>query len=185
MRSSLPIARTFDRCGRHDAAERDDRDVGRAAANVYYHVPTRLVNGNARTDRREYRLFAHVCFFCTGLCCRLHDRAPLGRGHTCGHAHHHLGAEKIPFAERFLDVVAKHRLGDAVVGDDAIFHRTIRDNLAGSAAYHFFGVVADGEDFVVTHRNSDDRRLVEHDALARHIHEYRRRAEVDAEFGRE
>src|SRR3989344_4896631 len=57
------VARAFDRGGRDDAAERNDRDVGRAAADVYYHVALCLVNGNARADCREYRLFDHVRFF--------------------------------------------------------------------------------------------------------------------------
>ena len=44
------------------------------------------------------------------------------------------------------DEVLDHLLGDFEVGDDAVAHRADRLDVAGRAAQHHLGVVADGED---------------------------------------
>src|SRR3712207_8605753 len=47
------------------------------------------------------------------------------------------------------DEVPEHRLGDHVVGDDAVLHRTDRGDVARGAADHVARLGADGDDVVV------------------------------------
>src|SRR3989344_2329902 len=100
---------------------------------------------------------------------------------SCAHADHDFGAKEVPFSESFPDVVAKHRLRYAIIGNDAVFHWPIRDDLIRRAADHLLGVVAYRENAIVA-RYSDDRRLVEHDSLARDEDEDGGGTKVNAEF---
>src|SRR3989344_1312821 len=134
------------------------------------------MNGNARAYSRKNGFFDDVRFARAGFRRRLDYGAPLGRRDACGNGYHHLGTEEVPFAERFFDVVAKHCFRDAVIRDDAVFHRALRDYFIRRTTYHFLRVVPDGEYSVVRLRHGDDRRLVEDDTLSGHEYEYGRRA---------
>jgi len=79
----------------------------------------------------------------------------------------------------------EHLLGHVEVGDDAVLQRPDRDDVARRAPEHRLGFVTDGEHRVVRLVDRDDRRLVEDDALAAHVDERVRRAEVDGEVVRE
>ena len=138
---------------------------------------------DACPDSRKYRFFDDVRLARARFRRRFDDRAALGRGDARRHAYHDFGFEEIPPAERFSDVVAQHRLRHAIIRDDAVLHRAIRNYFTRRAADHFLGVIADGEYFVVAHRYGHDRRLIEHDAPSRHKDEHRRGAEVYTEFG--
>ena len=86
------------------------------------------------------------------------------------------------------DEVAQHRLGDLEVGDDAVAQRANCADVPGRAAEHLFGLAADGEDLVAPARvllDGDDRGLARDDALALHVDEGVRRAEIDREIVRE
>ena len=50
---------------------------------------------------------------------------------------------------RLADEVAEHPLGRLEVGDDAVAHRLDRGDVAGRAAEHLLGFVADGFDLGV------------------------------------
>ena len=63
-----------------DAAERDDGDLGRAAADVDDHVPGRLGDGQAGADRGRHRLLDQVGLARAGRERRLLDRALLDAG---------------------------------------------------------------------------------------------------------
>ena len=78
------------------------------------------------------------------------------------------GLKRFTFAQRLVDEVSEHRLGHAVVGDDAVFHRAVGDDGVRRAADHLLGLDADRQDLVVLLGNGDDGRLIEDDALARH-----------------
>ena len=54
------VAADADRLARDDAAERDDRDLGGAAADVDDHVAGRLLHGQAGADGRGHGLFDDV-----------------------------------------------------------------------------------------------------------------------------
>src|SRR6185437_14498950 len=75
----------------------------------------------------------------------------------------------------------EHRLGDDVVGDDAVLHRPDGLDVAGRPPDHLARLVADRDDPVVV-ADRDDRRLLDDDALALHVHEDVGRAEVDADL---
>src|SRR5690606_5184907 len=68
--------------------------------------------------------------------------------------------------------IIQHRFGDFEVADDAVLERTDRADAAGRFAQHLFGRpahrIAVIEHTIGAALDSDDRRLVEHDALAAH-----------------
>ena len=80
---------------------------------------------------------------------------------------------------RLLDEVVEHALGVLEVGDDAVLHRPDRDDVAGRAAEHLLGFLADGLDLAGLLVHGDDRRLADDDSLALAEHQGVRRAEVD------
>ena len=82
---------------------------------------------------------------------------------------------------RLVDEEPEHRLGDDVVGDDAVLHRPDRVDVAGRAPDHLAGFLAHGHDPVVV-VDRDDRRLRDHDALAFDVDEDVGRAEIDADL---
>jgi hypothetical protein len=73
---------------------------------------------------------------------------------------------------------------DFEVGDDAVLHRLDGDDVAGSAAQHLLGVAPDSFDLAVHLVDGDDRRFVDHDALAARIHAGVGGAEVNREIAR-
>src|SRR5262249_50958246 len=70
---------------------------------------------------------------------------------------------------RLLNKVIQHALGDLEIGDDAVLHRFNGDDIAGCAAQHFLGFLADGLDFARVLVDGDDGRLVDDNALALRI----------------
>ena len=79
------------------------------------------------------------------------------------------------------DEVLDHLLGDFEIGDDAVAHRTDGFDVAGRAAQHHLGVVADGEHLLLAalRNDGDDGRLVQHDAPALDVDERVGCAEID------
>ena len=86
-----------------------------------------------------------------------------------------------PALRRLADEEAEHRLGDDVVGDDAVLHRPDGLDVAGRAPDHLAGLLAHGDDPVVV-ATRDDGRLLDDDALALDVDEDVGRAEVDADL---
>jgi hypothetical protein len=84
-----------------------------------------------------------------------------------------------------LDEVAQHLLGDLEVADDAVLERSNRDDVRGGAAHHPLRLGADGEDLSRLEVLRHHRRLADDDALAAHVDERVRRAEVHADVSRE
>ena len=82
---------------------------------------------------------------------------------------------------RLGDEEAQHRLGDDVVGDDAVLHRPDGLDVAGRAPDHLARFLADGDDAVVV-RDRHDRRFGDDDALALDVDEDVGGAEVDADL---
>jgi hypothetical protein len=79
------------------------------------------------------------------------------------------------------DEVLDHLFGDIDVGDDAVAQRADRFDAVGGLAHHQLCVVADRLDPLdsVQRFDRDDRRLIEHDALAANVNNRVRGAEVD------
>jgi len=84
-----------------------------------------------------------------------------------------------------LDEVAEHRFGDLEIGDDSVFQRPDRDDVAGGAAEHLFRLGADGEHAtaapsILLHRH--DRWLVADDTLALYVDEGVGRTQIDRQI---
>ena len=79
------------------------------------------------------------------------------------------------------DEMPQHRLGHFEVRDHAIFQRAHRHDVAGRAAEHALGFVADGQHFVGARLHRDDRRFAQDDALIFDINQRVGRAEIDAD----
>ena len=172
------VAADPDRLADDDAAERDHRDLCRAAADVDDHVAGRLVDGQAGADRGRHRLLDDVGLAGTGVLGGFLHGALLDPGDARGHADHHprLGETMRVHA---ADEVAQHHLADLEVGDDAVLQGPDRLDVARGPADHPLGLDADRERVAVLDVDGHDRRLVEHDPAAADVHEGVRGAEVD------
>ena len=128
------VATDADRARRHDAGERDHRDVRRATTDVNDHVPGRRRHVQPRTDRRRHRLLDQEHFPCTRGQRRLADGPLLDAGDARRHADHDpRPGQRAPIVGA-LDEVAKHRFGDLEVGDDAVLDRPDRFDVARRSA---------------------------------------------------
>ena len=86
-----------------------------------------------------------------------------------------------------FDELLDHLLGDDEVGDHAVFHRPDGGDVAGSAAKHLLGGETDFlDDFFAVGpaflADCDYGGFVEHDALAAHVNQGVRGAEIDGEI---
>ena len=166
MASSRRSPAIANRLADDDAVHRDDRRLGAAAADVDDHVAAGGADGNAGADRRGERLRHEVGGAASaGLLRGVAHGALLDAGNAGRNADHDLRLDEVEAAQRVADEVAQHRLGDQVVGDDAVAHRPDDGDAAGRASDHPARVVADGDDGVVAGRQRHDRRLVDDDAL--------------------
>ena len=160
-----------------DAAERDDGDLGRAAADVDDHVPGRLGDGKARADRSGHRLFDQVRLARAGAKRRFFDRALLHSGDARRYAHDDARVREAVLVH-LLNEVAEHLLRDVEVGDHAVLQRADRLDRAGRSSEHALRLDADGVHFAGALVDRDDGRFGEDDAAAAHVDERVRRAEV-------
>ncbi len=164
-----------------DTGERDDGDVGGAAADVDDHVSAGFGDGETGADGGDHGLLNEVNLGGLGAVGGVHDGAlfDLGdlRRHTDDDAgvHHHFAVVGL------LDEVVEHLFGVAEVGDDAVLHGLDGDDVAGGAAEHLLGLFADGLDFIGDLVDRDDGGLVDDDAFAGGEDEGIRRAEVNGQ----
>ena len=131
-----------------DAGERDDGDLGGAAADVDDHVAGGLGDGQPGADGRRHRLLDQVDLARAGALGALLDGALLDLGDAEGDADDDARLDQRAAVVRAGDEVAEHRLGDLEVGDDAVAQRADRLDVARRAAEHLLGLAPDGEDLV-------------------------------------
>ncbi|EGJ77410.1 putative cell shape-determining protein MreB [Streptomyces sp. Tu6071] len=174
------VARDADGLRGDDAAERDDGDLGGAAADVDDHVAGRLVHREPGADRRGHRLLDDVHLPRPGLGRRLDHRAALDPGDTGGHADDDAGAGEVAALVDLDDEVAEHPLRDLEVGDHAVLEGADGDDVPGGAADHLLRFRTDGEDSARIGVDRDDGRLVENDPSAPHVHQRVGGPEVDS-----
>src|SRR3989344_552908 len=184
-----PVARALHARRGDDAAERYHRDIYRSSSDVRDHASNRLLDRDARADGGEYRLLYYICILRARLHCRFNDCALLGRGHAGGNRDKHRRLKGV-MTECLLHKIAEHRFGNAIVRDDAILHRTVRDDVVGGPADHRLRFRTDSEYLVaavlaVRLAYRDDRRLIDDDPLPGHEDEDVGGPEVYAELGRE
>jgi hypothetical protein len=165
------------------AEHRDDRRLRAPPADVDDHVAAgrvdRQIGADGRGDRLGHELRRMAA---AGLLGGVADGALLDAGDASGDADHHLGLDEAQPRDRLGDEVAQHGLCHKVVGDDAVPHRPDDGDAAGRSAHHVPGVVADGDDGVVTLGDGDDGWLVNDDALALLVNEHVRGTEIDPDL---
>ena len=161
-----------------DAAERDDGDLGRAAADVDDHVPRRFGNGKSRADRRGHRLLDQIRLACAGAQRRFLDGALLDAGDARRDADDDPRMRE-PVLVHLLDEVAQHLLGHVEVGDHAVLQRADRADRAGGASEHPLRLEPDRVHLARPLVDRDHRGLGEHDAAPSYVHESVGRAKVD------
>ena len=165
------VAADADRHGGDDAAERNDRHFGGAAADVDDHVAGRLVNGKARPDRGGHGLFDDVDGLAgAGELGRLGHGALLDTGDARRNADDHARMRE-PTLVHLLDEVAQHLFADVEVGDDAVLQRADRADVIRRAPDHALGFGADGQGPPVLDVDRDNRRLVQDDATPAYVDE--------------
>ena len=167
-----------------DAGERDDGDVGGAAADIDDHVPRRLRDRHPRANRRGHRFLDEVDFARLRPVRAVFDRALLDLRDLGRDANHDSRPDPDVAVVRLLDEVGQHLLGDLEVGDDAVLHRLDGDDVARRAAEHVFGLLADGLHPAVHLVDGHNRRLVDHDALAARVDAGVGRAQIDGQVTR-
>ena len=161
-----------------DAAERDDGDLGRAAADVDDHVPGRLGDRQPGADRGGHRLLDQVRLARAGGERRLLDRALLDAGDARRDADDDARMREAVLVH-LLDEVAEHLLGHVEVGDHAVLQRADRADRPRRAAEHPLRLEADRVHLAGALVDRDDGRLGEHDAAPAHVDERVGGAEVD------
>ncbi len=165
-----------------DAGQGDDRNVGRAAADVDHHVARRLGDGHSRADCRRHGFFNQVNFAGLGSHRAVFHRAALDLRYLRRHPNHNARAEPPAAPVRFADEVRQHFFGGLEVGDDAVFHRLDGHDVTRRPPEHFLGIGAHGFDAAIGFVNRDDRRLADDDPFAAREHAGVGRPEVDGEI---
>ena len=138
------VAADPDGPGVDDAAEREDRHLRRAAADIDDHGPGRLGHRQAGPDRRRHGLFDQIDPAGAGAGAGLMDGAPFDDGGARRDADDDLrGGEAAPVMH-LADKVLDHFLGDIEVGNDAVAQRADGVQVTGCPAQHQLGFVAHG-----------------------------------------
>ena len=172
------VAADPDRLRDDDAAERDHRHLGGAAADVDDHRAGRLGDRQAGADRRRHRLLDQVGLAGAGREAGLLDRPLLDPGDAGGDADDDPRVGEAVGVDR-VDEVAQHLLGDVEVGDHAVLERPDRGDRAGRAAEHPLRFDPDRVDLAVARVDRDHRGLGEDDAAPAHVDERVGGAEID------
>src|SRR5476651_1412111 len=170
----------------HDAAQRQDRDFRRAAADVDHHRARGLGDRQAGADRGSHRLLDQPDLAGAGALGRFLNGAALDGGGAGGHADHDLRMGEGAAIVHLRDEVLDHRLGYFEVGDDAVAQRADRLDVARGTTQHHLGFFADREDLALPalRRERHDRGFVQDDAATLDVDQRVRRAQVDAHIRR-
>jgi hypothetical protein len=172
------VAADADRLPHDHSTERDDGDLGRAAADVDHHARHRVGDRQAGADRRCHRLLDQVDGAGAGDARGLVDRAPLDVGDPARDTEHD-ARESEAGAARPRDEVAQHRLGHLEVGDHPVAQRPGGANRRRRAADHPPGLGADGVHLAGLLGDRHHGRLEEHDPAAADEDQRVRGAEID------
>src|SRR5207248_9347655 len=110
------------------------------------------------------------------------DGAALDLSDFAGHTDDDARANPRAPVVGLADEVLQHLFGHFKVGDNAVFHGTNGDDVAGCAAKHFFGFLANGFDLVGDFVDGDDGRLADHNAASFGIDQRVSRSQVNGEI---
>jgi hypothetical protein len=168
-----------------DTCEGNKGDFGCSAADVDDHVAGGLLNGEPDADSRGHRFFNEINFARPGVRSGIFDRALFHFRDPGRDGDDHPGTHHAATAVRFADQMGQHSLGNFEVGDDTVFERTDGDDVAGRAAEHAFGLIADGENLVRAGLHGDHGGFAQHNALIAHIDQGVGRSKIDPDVTRE
>ena len=152
----------------HNFRKREHRDLGSATTDVHDHVPRRPADWQLCTDRCRHWLFNEERLPCTSLTCSVEHVALLNRRGAGGNAHEHIGSTERESPRRtLLDEVAKHRLGDNVVGNHTVAEWSNCGNGARRSPEHLLRLITNGDDLVAI-VDGNNARLTNGDAAPLH-----------------
>ena len=175
------VAADRDRAADDDPAERDNRHLGGAAADVDHQVGGCIGDGEVCPDGGRHRLLDQRCLAGAGGEGSFLDGATLDVGDAAGDAENDTRmTEAAP--DRVAHEVSEHLLGDVEIGDDAVTEWAGGADRRRCAADHGSRLLADGEDLIRQLVDGDDRRLEEDDPFTAHEDDRVRRAQVNGDL---
>ena len=167
----------------HHALQGDDGDITGAAADVHHHVALGLGDVDACADGGGHGLLDQIHMTGAGLQARVHHGALLHLGDAGGDADDDARLEDVVEAAADLaDKLLEHPLRHVVVGDDALTQGADGHDVAGGTAQHGLGIGAHAEQAAVVLVDGHHRGLIEHNALALDIYQYRCGTQVDTDI---
>src|SRR5690606_1559228 len=147
----------------HDARERDDGDLRRAAADIDDHVADGLLYIQPDADCRRHGFIDEIDLPRTGMLCRVTDGTLFHLGDAARHADDHIANGGHPALLDLPDEPADELLGHLEIRDDAMLQGTNRFDLLVRALVHLLGFIADSERFSAVSVQGNNAWLVEHD----------------------
>ena len=175
------IAARADGTGDDDAAEGNDGDFARTAADIDDHAARRFLHRQARADGGSHGFLNQVGFAGAGLDGRVHHGTLLHFRDAARHADDDTGAQERMPAQGPVNEILQHGLGDVEISDDAVLHGTDGNDVARRTADHGLGFRADFQHFVRFAVHCHDGRLMDDDAFALAVYQCIRRSQVDAQ----
>ncbi len=166
----------------HDPGDRDDRRLGRPAADVEDEMSLRPLFGEPEPDRRRDDLGQHADLARTDLLAAFLDRAPLDRREIEGNRNREPRAAKRAEKSRLVREVAKHRLHAIEIRDGAAANRPYDGDFLRRPPDHVRRLDADRKHLATvrpTLARGDQVRLDRDEPLAPHVDAHRRAAEID------
>ena len=176
----IVVARHTDTGGLDLAAQRQDSDIGGAAADINDHPAIGLGDVDAGTQCSGNGLIDQVDLTGTGGHHGLHHGITLNAGDGSGHADSHPGLDHVG-AVHLIHKPADQLPGHGVVADDTVLQRENGGNIVGGAAYHGQGLVAHLQHGVLAGIHCHHAGLVEHDPLPCLCNDNGRCAQIDAD----
>src|SRR5258708_23743875 len=164
------VAAYPDRLSRHDAAQRDHGDLGRAAADVHDHIAGRLVDRQPSADGGSHRLLDDVHAPRARLMAGFLDGALLDSGDSAWHGADNSRLRQAAAPVDLLNEVAQHALRNVKVSDYAVFKRPDGDDIARSAANHALGFEADCDYLSSVGIECDDSWFIQNNSPPSYIH---------------
>ena len=174
------VARHANTGGLDLAAQRQDSDIGGAAADINDHPAIGLGDVDAGTQCSGNGLIDQVDLTGTSGHHGLHHGITLNAGDGSGHADSHPGLDHVG-AVHLIHKPADQLPGHGVVADDAVLQRENGGNIVGGAAYHGQGLVAHLQHGVLAGIHCHHAGLVEHDPLPCLCNDNGRCAQIDAD----
>ena len=128
------------------------------------------MHGQTNANRRGHRLLDQIDLARASVRGGIFDGPFFHFRDAGGDGHHDPGSDQFATVN-LLDEMPQHGLRDFKIGNHAIFHGPDGDDVAGRAAEHALGFLADSQDVGRSRLDGNDRRFTQHDPLITHINE--------------